>query len=1135
VQTQLTYPPVVKNFVCGRNFPPANELHSENGQNYVLIDHLESMDPFFLSIVGAGNHWLFCHSHGALSAGRHSPETALFPYYTVDKILDNWNTTGPWTAIESDGQLWEPFNPSIKMNFSPRRRLMKSEVGDEVVFEETHEELELRYTYRWQLSERFGFVRRVRIENLGAKERKLRVVDGLDNLLPAGVDQRTQTEYSCLTDAYKASELLCEGRLLVHRLASGITDEAVPMESLRATTVWTTGFNGAKSYLTRQDAAEFIQGGSPEAVSVLRARRGAIFRAGEMSLAAGESQEWLMVAEMNQTQGDVGRLSAQLKNPEQLEKEVSEDVLQGRERFLSLVAAADGAQVSADRDVSLHHYQNTLSNILRGGVPAEGYVFKRNQFISYLEKNNKPVTQRHEEWLSALPSQFTRGELLEKISEQGDADLLRLAEEYLPLMLSRRHGDPSRPWNKFAIDLKDENGDPVLNFQGNWRDIFQNWEALALSYPEYLGSFISKFLNASTVDGFNPYRITSEGCDWEVPDEDDPWASIGYWGDHQIIYLLKLLELQSKVKPEALSARLNDPSYVFADVPYLIGDWEKTLEDPRETITFDQDRHDRLMVEKERYAMAEKLLLPAVVKIANLVPDGGVWMNTQRPEWNDANNALAGYGLSVVTTGYLYRYVVFLEGLLSDFDAESIKISKPLTDLIESLGAILADDRWQKGDSLEGADRFALVAKAGKALEVHRRQVYQSEFGVLEEVGKGAILDFLKGARQALKKTLRSNLREDGMYHAYNTLEIDAAEETMGISYLPMMLEGQVSILSSGILEAKEAADLLEVMASSALVSERHQTYLLYPDQQPKGFLESNKVAKESVQGVETLTKMLEQGDTRIIEADSTGADQDYRFHWSLTNGYELSKELDELEADPTTAGLMKNDRAKIEALYEETFNHQSFTGRSGSMFGYEGLGCVYWHMVSKLMLAVQEVALQAMLDNESTGVQQRLISAYFSVQSGLGFRKTAKDYGGFPAEAYSHSPAHAGCQQPGLTGQVKEGVLCRFGELGVEFSGGQLSFHPRMLRDAEFSEEALEDLGLAANTMSFTIARTPVVYHRSKDLTDASATVYFSDGSTESVADACLSPVLTSEITGQSGRIERIEVKIPASWLIAS
>ena len=49
------------------------------------------------------------------------------------------------------------------------------------------------------------------------------------------------------------------------------------------------------------------------------------------------------------------------------------------------------------------------------------------------------------------------------------------------------------------------------------------------------------------------------------------------------------------------------------------------------------------------------------------------------------------------------------------------------------------------------------------------------------------------------------------------------------------------------------------------------------------------------------------------------------------------------------------SEQTAIQQIYEEVFDHASFTGRSGSMYGYEGIGSVYWHMVSKLLLAVQE------------------------------------------------------------------------------------------------------------------------------------------------------------------------------------
>ena len=65
-----------------------------------------------------------------------------------------------------------------------------------------------------------------------------------------------------------------------------------------------------------------------------------------------------------------------------------------------------------------------------------------------------------------------------------------------------------------------------------------------------------------------------------------------------------------------------------------------------------------------RVSLGEKLLLLVLAKVVNLVPDGGIWMNTQRPEWNDANNALVGKGLSVVTLAYLRRDLTLARDLL---------------------------------------------------------------------------------------------------------------------------------------------------------------------------------------------------------------------------------------------------------------------------------------------------------------------------------------------------------------------------------------------------------------------------------------------------------------------------------------
>ena len=83
---------------------------------------------------------------------------------------------------------------------------------------------------------------------------------------------------------------------------------------------------------------------------------------------------------------------------------------------------------------------------------------------------------------------------------------------------------------------------------------------------------IAKFVNASSADGYNPYRITRDGIDWEVPEPDNPWSNIGYWGDHQIIYLLRLMEVSQHFLPGP-SEFLAEPEYVCIcpySLPYKI-------------------------------------------------------------------------------------------------------------------------------------------------------------------------------------------------------------------------------------------------------------------------------------------------------------------------------------------------------------------------------------------------------------------------------------------------------------------------------------------------------------------------------------------------------------------------------------
>ena len=221
------------------------------GERYYAIRNVDKIPPFFISVVSDSDHWLFVASNGGLAAGRVSPDTSLFPYITVDKIYESTPHTGSKTLlrVELEGQHddWEPFNAEHDNRFNINRNLYKNSLGNKLLFEEINHDLQLVFRYTWACSDRYGFVRQCEIENFGAGSCSIELLDGLQNLLPAGTPRYAQTNTSYLVDAYKWNELDEHTGLALFTLFSGITDRAEPSESLKATTVFSLGLINQRS------------------------------------------------------------------------------------------------------------------------------------------------------------------------------------------------------------------------------------------------------------------------------------------------------------------------------------------------------------------------------------------------------------------------------------------------------------------------------------------------------------------------------------------------------------------------------------------------------------------------------------------------------------------------------------------------------------------------------------------------------------------------------------------------------------------------------------------------------------------------------------------------------------------------
>ncbi|MEO7704192.1 MAG: hypothetical protein ABIV92_06105, partial [Thermoflexales bacterium] len=349
------------------------------------------------------------------------------------------------------------------------------------------------------------------------------------------------------------------------------------------------------------------------------------------------------------------------------------------------------------------------------------------------------------------------------------------------------------------------------------------------------------------------------------------------------------------------------------------------------------------------------------------------------------------------------------------------------------------------------------------------------------------------------------------------------------IAHLYEMLEGQVAILSSGLLSGDESVALLDSLRHGPLYRADQHTYILYPDRALPGLLERNRMTPAQVGDLALVAALVETGEHSLFVRDEEGM---YHFSGHIRNVKGVTRALDALKRQSRYAALVEAEAAKIETLFETVFRHSEFTGRSGTFFAYEGLGSVYWHMVSKLLLAVQETAQRAR--NEPAAAKLR--AHYADIRLGLSFNKTPDAYGAFPTDPYSHTPKGQGAKQPGMTGMVKEEILTRQAELGYTVADGAITFDFLLLNRGEFVTEPATFSGLAVDgkptrlalkpgSLAYAICQVPVVLTASDE---ACIHAHMADGSLRRISGHTLDAATSRHLFERDGVIDHLVVEVP-------
>jgi len=164
-----------------------------------------------------------------------------------------------------------------------------------------------------------------------------------------------------------------------------------------------------------------------------------------------------------------------------------------------------------------------------------------------------------------------------------------------------------------------------------------------------------------------------------------------------------------------------------------------------------------------------------------------------------------------------------------------------------------------------------------------------------------------------------------------------------------------------------------------------------------------------------------------------------------------------------------------------------------------------------------------------------RLLDHYYEAYAGIGVHKSPELYGAFPTDPYSHTPASKGAQQPGMTGQVKEDVLSRFGELGVFVEDGRLHFDPCLLKKEEFLsgaesftyvdlERRTREIQVEKDSLCFTCCQVPVIYHLSDQ---RSIVITHRDGTVEDRTGLELDHATSTKIFDRLREVVALEVAL--------
>lgn len=429
---------------------------------------------------------------------------------------------------------------------------------------------------------------------------------------------------------------------------------------------------------------------------------------------------------------------------------------------------------------------------------------------------------------------------------------------------SRKHGDLERDYNFFSIE-------PSYLSQGNgaFRDVLQNRRNDLYFHPESGKTTIAQFATLIQADGYNPLSI--EGIQFTFAGKVSNVAPIfatvlkgeftpgqianlagqqglpviatveqilaqshyhfkatygeGYWGDH-FTYFIDLLETYLDIFPDHVEPLLNQKHAYFVSPAHVLKRAEKYVLKSGKIRQYHAVHHDHQLPprgwlklasgETLKTTLLAKLITLVTNKFAQLDPEElGLMYEADRPGWNDAMNGVPGlFGSGVSEMFELKRLLIFITKL----PLVTTEVIAPLVQLIQALLAIKETNlfnRWQA---------------RMQALETYRDALKQPL--TLTSLSNDLIRQFLQQANETLSQSIRRLETINPIPYTYFSYEVtdytllpmqpnQATQFVEAKAFkrqpIPFFLEAPARLLSSGLTTTEKAKQLYQTIKASAL------------------------------------------------------------------------------------------------------------------------------------------------------------------------------------------------------------------------------------------------------------------------------------------------------------------------------